>query len=80
MTYTPTVWQTGDVITAEKLNKNEQATGYKVLIFSIQFIDTGLDTHTGTVTDYSITDENENSLTLEEVFNLARTNSVIIAF
>lgn len=25
MSYEPTIWQTGDVITAEKLNKIEQA-------------------------------------------------------
>ena len=43
MAYTPTVWETGDVITAEKLNKAEQgiADAVEFFDFSVEYMSGG---------------------------------------
>lgn len=49
MRYEPTVWETGDVVTAEKMNKLEQGVANSVSENNSSYPEFGASTDTGTL-------------------------------
>ena len=71
MSYDKTVWKTGDVITAEKLNKNENATGVYVYYPNVSVSDEQ-------EVNVEIYNDKDTLVSPDEVLNIVKNNALVL--